>query len=182
MEPDISDALSRLAKGNGILFARDSPCLAGVRSSLEASDRRSVVLWGLRNAERIASIVGGRHPLDPRPREAVRLCTMWSMGDVKMPEAKRAILECHSMVKELESPVDKALCHAVGQACSTVHTKRHAMGLPIYELTAIVEKYGIENCREPVERRCAQYVDRLIYWRDNLDQYKGTWAGFMMRE
>lgn len=142
MEPDISDALSRLAKGNGILFARDSPCLAGVRSSLEASDRRSVVLWGLRNAERIASIVGGRHPLDPRPREAVRLCTMWSMGDVKMPEAKRAILGVHAMAREVGSPEDSALCHAVGQGCSVVHTPGHALGLPIYELTAAVLEGG----------------------------------------
>lgn len=142
MEPDISDALSRLARGNSILFMRDSPCLAGIRSSLEASDRRTVVLWGLRNAERIASVVGGRHPDDPRPREAVRLCTMWSMGDVKMPEAKRAILGVHAMAREAGSPEDSALCHAVGQGCSVVHTPGHALGLPIYELTAAVLEGG----------------------------------------
>ena len=178
----LDEVKAKMKRKNQILFSQDSSVLRELSMLLEKQNRRTVVLWALELSGGCAMELLEKHPGDSRPLRALEEAKRWAAGEIKMQQAKRAILECHSMAKELESPVDKALCHAVGQACSTVHTKRHAMGLPIYELTAIVEKYGIENCREPVERRCAQYVDRLIYWRDNLDQYKGTWAGFMMRE
>ena len=41
-----------------------------------------------------------------------------------MPVAKKAILECHAMAKELTDIADIALCHAIGQACSVVHTPK----------------------------------------------------------
>lgn len=53
-----------------------------------------------------------------------------------MPVAKRAILDVHAMARDMDDPADAALCHAVGQRCSCVHTPKHALGLPVYELTA----------------------------------------------
>ena len=64
-----------------------------------------------------------------------------------MPVAKKAILDCHAAAKELSSLADIAHYHAVGQACGTVLANGHAIGYPIYDLTSIVRKYGIENCK-----------------------------------
>ena len=39
----------------------------------------------------------------------------WAAGDIKMPLARRKILDCHAVAKELANPEAIALCHAVGQ-------------------------------------------------------------------
>lgn len=178
----IDEVRARMKRKNQILFSQESFVLQELSMLLENQNRRTVVLWALDLSGDCVRELLEKYPSDKRPFKALEEAKQWAAGEIKMPVAKKAILNCHSMAKDIESPVDKALCHAVGQACSTVHTKRHAMGLPIYELTAIVNKYGIENCRKPVERRCAQYIDKLIYWRDNLSEYKGTWAAFMLKE
>ena len=84
-----------------------------------------------------------------------------------MPIAKRAILDCHAMAKELTNPADIARCHAVGQACSVVHTAGHALGYPMYELTAIVLELGLDDCREPIEHRVRYYEQRLHDWAEH---------------
>lgn len=61
-----------------------------------------------------------------------------------MPAARRAILAAHAAAKETADPVSIALCHAIGQACGTVHVETHAIGLAMYELTALV-RLGLEG-------------------------------------
>ena len=98
-----------------------------------------------------------------------------------MPVAKRAILNCHAMAKELTEPADIARCHAVGQACSVVHTSRHALGYPVYELTAIVLDLGLKDCRGPVEHRVMYYEQRLRYWMEYEKTCQQKWAGFLKK-
>ena len=66
------------------------------------------------------------------------------------------------MAREMDAE-DAALCHAVAQACSVVHTPRHALGYPVYELTARVIRSGFEGFEDDVERRVSEYADRLAY-------------------
>lgn len=96
-----------------------------------------------------------------------------------MPLAKAAILNCHAMAKDLIDPADAARCHAIGQACSVVHTAGHALGYPMYELTALVLESGIDHCREAVEARAAYYLERLLYWQEREPRQSGPWAGFI---
>ena len=174
---DLSDAVSRHERGNAILFTRDSPCLSALRSLLESSDRRTVALWGLERAERTAEELARRHPEDPRPSVAVETCSRWCRGEIKMPEAKRAILDVHAMARNMRSPADAALCHAVGQGCSCVHTLGHAMGLPVYELTAILLEGG-----DGWEARAEDAIDGYLKVLDGCDirvSEPREWAGFL---
>ena len=98
-----------------------------------------------------------------------------------MPIAKRAILNCHAMAKELTAPADIARCHAVGQACSVVHTAGHALGFLMYELTAIVLEQGLDDCRESVEQRVMYYEQRLRYWVEYEKTCQQNWAGFLKK-
>ncbi len=61
-----------------------------------------------------------------------------------------------------------------------MHVSTHAIGLPIYELTAIVLKYGGKNFHEPVIRKINFYYQRLLYWQENTDKLKLDWAGFLL--
>ncbi len=176
----LAEVKSKAQRKNQILFSKDSLLLAGLRQLIEQTNRRALVLWALELAEETAVQLEAKYP-DHRPREAVEAARAWAKGEIKMPIAKQAILNCHAMAKELENPADIARCHAVGQACSMVHTAGHALGYPMYELTAIVLELGIENCRTDVEARAVYYVERLLYWNEQEANYPGSWADFLRK-
>lgn len=173
---DLTDAFDRHSRGCVILFTRDSPCLGRLSDALEAADRRTVVLWALENAARVAYGLEASHPDDPRPSTALSACTSWSMGDVLMPVAKRAILDVHAMARDMDDPADAALCHAVGQGCSCVHTPKHALGLPVYELTAAFLKGGRDL--SSIERIVDTYLDALDQAVSEAQKPR-RWAGFL---
>ena len=95
--------------------------------------------------------------------------------------AQKKILSCHAFAKEINCKEDIAMCHAVGQACAVVHTAGHAIGYPIYDLTSLVYKYGIQNCAIAIETRKQSYIDKILYWKTHLSDYKGEWADFMKK-
>lgn len=174
---DFDDALARLERGDAILFRKDSPFLAQLAGRLLSADRRTVVLWGLECAGRVADRLGVMFPEDGRPAEAVRTCTLWSEGAVRMPEARRAILAVHGMARDVGDLIAAALCHAVGQGCSCVHTPGHAMGLPVYELTAILLEGG-----DGWEARAEDAIDGYLKVLDGCDirvSEPREWAGFL---
>lgn len=57
----------------------------------------------------------------------------------------------------------------------------HAIGYPIYDLTSVIYKYGVENCSHAVAARKQEYIDRLFYWNEHFNEYKGEWADFMVK-
>lgn len=171
----------KLRRKNQILFSPDSPFLQELAEALPGCSHRTLVLWALDLAEEDVRLLEAAYPGDSRPRGALAAAWMWASGSVKMRAAQRAILDCHAVAKEISSPEHIALCHAVGQACGVVHTTGHAMGLPIYELTALVRRDGPERCREAVEARRQTYLDRLAYWREHTAQATISWAPFLLR-
>ena len=162
----LAEVQAKAKRRNQILFAAESPLLADLHRLIAGANRRALILWALELAEETVRELESRYPDDHRPREAVAAARAWAAGEIKMPLAKRAILDCHAMAKELVEPADIARCHAVGQACSTVHTEVHALGYPIYELTALARELGVEDCQEVVEARVRAYEQRLELWMD----------------
>lgn len=172
---------AKLNRKNQVLFSKDSIFLQDLEFLLRNQSHRVVVLWAFDCAEETVKKLEVKYPAENRPRIALETAKLWASGNIKMPVAKREILNCHEFAKEIRSLEDIALCHAVGQACSTVHTSSHAIGFPIYDLTAIIRKYGADNCRIPVEIRKQEYIEKIMYWRADYKSYTGTWADFMLR-
>lgn len=175
----LAEVKAKAKRRNRILFDVNNPLLAELRELVASANRKALILWALELAEETVRELEIRYPGDQRPREAVKAARAWAAGEIKMPLAKRAILDCHAMSKELADPADIARCHAVGQACSVVHTVGHAMGYPIYELTAIVLELGLENCREAVEARVRDYEQRLRLWTEREQTDCRDWANFL---
>ena len=98
-----------------------------------------------------------------------------------MRQAQQAILAAHAMAKEVPSPADAALCHAVGQACGAVHVETHAIGLPMYELTAIVRRAAGQEWKGKVREKIAWYLARLEEQRQKTVEYPGPWAAFLLK-
>lgn len=71
---------------------------------------------------------------------------------------------------------DIAVCHAIGQVCAVDHMAGHAIGYPIYNLSAIIYQLRIKNCSEAVEMRKQKYIGKLSYWNEHVCDYNGGWA------
>ena len=162
-----------------VLFDRDSPLLQPLCAALAAQDHRALICWALELSQDAEQRLRTLHPTERRAGESIEAARLWARGEIRMPLARRKILDCHAIAREWDDAETIALCHAIGQACATVHTGGHAIGLPLYELTALVRRYGPENCRKPVEQRNLDYLQRLSDWQ--MQPLEGLrWAAFLL--
>lgn len=177
-EEDLFADVRRKYKNRQVMFfSRDSACLRGLQSDMQAYSHQALVLWAFCCAQEALKKLGARYPDDPRPGEALSLSLQWAQGTIKMPQARRAILSLHAMAKEMEGKADAALCHALGHACATVHTQRHAIGLPIYELTALLLERGITGFEQAALDRISAY--RACLRHMGAEPQGGPWAAFL---
>lgn len=174
------DVELKLKNKNTILFSRYSECLHVLKKLIEQQKHRTLVLWALDCAKIPLARLEDKYPSESRPREALELSKAWSSGKVKMPIAKRAILDAHAVAKEIDDAECGALCHAIGHACGTIHVEMHAIGLPVYELTALVLRFGKDGYREPVCKKIDYYYECLVYWQENIDKFEYEWTGFLL--
>lgn len=176
----LAEVSEKARRNNQVLFAKDSEYLADLADLIRHQNRRTLVLWAFELSEESVMRLEDARPAEARPREALEAARAWAAGDIKMPLARRKILDCHAVAKELADPEAIALCHAVGQACSVVHTAGHALGYPLYDLTATVHRHGLNACGDAVEERKQHYIDRLLHWSAHVHDYPGPWAHFML--
>jgi hypothetical protein len=175
-----SDVEIKLKKRNKILFSRDSRCLQELIKLIQLQSHRTLVMWALDCAKLPLEQFEAKYPDERRPRTCLELCEAWARGKIKMPMAKQAILDSHAVAKEIDDSEYGALCHAVGHAGATVHVETHALGLPMYELTAIVLKHGKDNFPKPISEKLNYYYNRLLYWQENTDKLGLDWADFLL--
>ena len=179
---DMEDVRHLYRRGRRLLFTRESACLQPLLASFRRESRRTLTLWALACAEEPVRLLAARYPEDARPAQALHWSTLWAQGRVKMPLARKAILQVHAMAREVRTPADEALCHAVGQACSAVHAEDHAIGLALYELTAIVRELGPDSCGAAVEARLAAYTACLARSRQAASEPGRPWAPFLLED
>lgn len=182
----MSDWIERTKRKRAILLDRKSSCLAGLREKIAGVSHLAAALWALDAAGTIARELSLRHPEEDVFFEAVSLSRAWAEGKIKMPEAKRAILRCHAFAKTVDDPVDRALCHALAQGCSTVHVETHALGLAFYALTALIhQKEGcpVEEIQEALSEKITLYQESLDYWtvESTYLEKEALWADFLVR-
>ena len=176
-----AEVKAKAKRKNQLLFSKDSLLLTDLCQLIAQANRRALILWALELAEETAWELAEKYPENHRPREAIAASRAWAAGEIKIPIAKQAILNCHAMAKELNNPADLARCHAVGQACSVVHTAGHALGYPMYALTAMVLEHGLDDCRDFIEQRVMYYTQRLCYWMEYEKSCQQKWAGFLKK-
>lgn len=177
----LKEAENKLKNKRQILLSRDSDLLIPLELLINSQNRKTITLWALDLAKESSDFLVKKYPDEKAIKEVVEFSKKWAEGMIKMPAAKGKILECHDVAKRLDNKSDIALVHAVAQGCSVVHTVKHAMGYPIYELTSIIYTMGIDNCKEAVESRNREYIDRLLYFSDENIYSKRKWADFIDR-
>lgn len=177
----IDEVQLRLARGNQVLFAKNSPYLQDLSLLFQGQNHRVMALWAFSFAAESVALLEERYPAETRPREALQTAQDWAAGIIRMRMAQRKILDCHALAKELDDAADAAACHAIGQACAVVHTAGHAIGYPIYDLTALIRRLGVDRCVQAVEQRKQAYIERLRDCQAHLKDDPRTWADFMCK-
>lgn len=180
MERWMEQVEQKRKRGNQILFDRNSVLLQPLIDLLCIQNRRVIVSWCLDCMETILAEIRCIDPRETRAEEAVRQCQLWSAGTIRMPQAKKAILAAHAIAKDSDDPVLTAYAHAIGQGCASVHCETHALGMVIYDLTALVRRYGL-NQRVIIER-ARWYEEKLNEWQDEEKLIGRKWAAFLMKE
>lgn len=175
------DVEVRQRRKNKILFTKDSACLQSLLFEMQDQERKVLVLWAFACLRETLSLFLEKYPNEKRPETAIEVCKKWSKGEVKMPVAKRTILDCHQVCKEIDDDYAIALCHAIGQGVSTVHVKTHAFGLIFYELTALVLKDGKVN-PEKLDQKIKYYHDTLHFIQSHIEQINYPFAHFLVEK
>lgn len=175
------DVYIKIKKKNQIIFSKNSLSLEPIISLMKELPHRALVLWAFDCANLTLKDFSDSYPFELRPQVCLKKCKLWAEGKIKMKEAKKAILDCHGVAKIINDEVNKARCHAIGHAGATVHVGTHAIGLPMYELTAIVLNCGKKNFEDKVNQKINYYIDRLKYWQNNYDHKDYLWANFLLK-
>jgi len=168
----------RIKKRREILFSPTDILFSELEEKLSRANRRAIILWAFELSEEVNKRITLKYPDEERGTKCLETSALWASGFIKMKEAKEAIIKCHAAAKETENKEDIALFHAIAQGCSSVHTPKHAMGLPVYELTAIVRRKGFVE--EEILTRVKEYLRLLEKAIVEEQSYKGSWAGFLL--
>lgn len=141
-----------------------APYIQSLMKLIETQSKVTLVNWAVDYCEQILLPIYNKHyPGDLRPQNALNAARRWLSGEIKLPQAKSAILECHAAARESErNPVAQAAARAIGQCASTIHSARHCIGLAFYgALSVAYDRLGTDSPWEQIERFAADECGRM---------------------
>ena len=166
-----------------LMFTRESECVQPIRELICMQNHRTLVLWCLDCAPRYATMYKNAFPTDGRLDTLLKVTESWSRGEIKMPTAKKYILDAHRAATEAEGfPSAQAAARAVAHAASSIHVETHAIGMVLYGLTAVWHSADEKGRDSAITKECLWLRNRLAYWAQEEPQMDGDWATFLLRD
>lgn len=128
-----------MPKARKMLSDWNAPYIQALMKLIETQSKSTLAHWAVDYAEQTILPLWSKHyPEDQRPQIALHTAREWLSGAIKLPQAKRVILECHAAAREADTnPVAQAAARAIGQCASTIHSARHCIGLALYGALAV---------------------------------------------
>lgn len=142
-----------------------APYIQPLMKLIETQSKATLANWAVDYAEQVMLPLWNKHRLnDPRPQKALNAAREWLSGAIKLPQAKKLILECHAAAREAEAyPAAQAAARAIGQSASTVHSARHCIGLALYGAMAVAyDALGTDAPWERLEQSAADECGRML--------------------
>ena len=143
----------------------DAPYIQSLMRQIETQSKATLAYWAVEYSEEVVLPLWSKHyPSDLRPGNALTAARGWLAGTIKLPQAKKAILECHAAAREAENnPVAQAAARAIAQSASTIHSARHCIGLALYGALAVAyDALGTEAQWERLEPYAAIECGRML--------------------
>jgi len=128
-----------------ILYDTSTTFLQDILSKLETANKLDIVLFAFFETDKIIASLDslGEEELAALHEGRVAM-SKWTKGDIKMPQAKPWILKIHVLAKTKDKGTETVL-HAIAQAWSSIHAKRHILSFLFYYLTSL----HLEGIEEP---------------------------------
>jgi len=146
----------------------NAPYIQALVAVINTQSKTTLVTWVLDYAERvILPLWDTQSDGDLRPKIALDAARAWLAGEIKLPQAKPLILDCHTAARESESnPIAQAAARAVGQSASAIHAATHCIGLAYYGALAVAyDQCGIDAPWAELESaaaiECGKMLDAL---------------------
>jgi len=123
-----------MPKARKMLSDWDAPYIQSLVKLIQTQSKLTLAHWAVDYAEAVILPLWSRnYPDDLRPQNALNAAREWLLGIIKLPQAKKAILDCHAAAREADgNSVAQAAARAIGQCASTIHSARHCIGLALY--------------------------------------------------
>lgn len=148
----------------------DAPYIKQLIKEIETHNKETLVMWTLDYSERVLLPIWEKHyPEDLRPTSAINASRQWLAKEIKLPQAKIAILACHAAAREADANLAaQAAARAIGQSSSTIHSTRHSSGLALYGALAVAyDALGTdvpwEQLEKCAEEECGRMLDALHF-------------------
>jgi len=153
-----------MPKTRKMLSNLDAPYIQSAVKLIETQSKKTLVNWAVDYSEQVLLPLWNQYyPDDARPKNAITDARRWLAGAIKLPQAKKTILECHTAARESHAnPVAQAAARAIGQSASTIHSARHCIGLLLYGAVAVmVDTLGVYASWEQLEQCAAMECGRM---------------------
>jgi hypothetical protein len=153
-----------MSKPRKMLSDWQAPYIQSLIKLIETQSKATLARWCVDYAEdRIVPLYERQKPDDSRPLAAICAARVWLAGEIKLPQAKIAILACHAAAREADGdPIAQAAARAVGQCAATIHSARHCIGLALYGALALTyEHRGADAAWQQIEQQAAKECSRM---------------------
>ncbi|AHF07228.1 putative immunity protein [Desulfitobacterium metallireducens] len=157
-----------MPKTRKMLSDWNAPYIQSLVKLIKTQSKSTLAHWAVDYAEGVILPLWSKHyPDDMRPQNALNAAREWLAGKIKLPEAKKQILECHAAAREADGkPAAQAAARAIGQCASTIHSARHCIGLALYGAIAVSydtlgTKVPWEQLEQCVAVECGRMLDAL---------------------
>jgi hypothetical protein len=164
-----------------IVVSNNDKRLEQLLSKLKIVSRKCAVIWALECAKELLAIFESRST-DHRPKVAIEDGYRWAKGEIKMTFAKKSILNAHQAAKDaLPDMVAFCIARAIGQAVSTIHSKKHAIGIVLYACSASYHNTDIKHQDDDVDQLVEWFYNELCKWEQEIHHLNMSWAPFLDR-
>jgi hypothetical protein len=139
--------------------------IEGLMRLIETQSKETLANWAVDYAEaNFLPIYVKQYPLDDRPKLALEYARKWLKKEVKLPEAKKYILDCHQVANEAaENPAAQAAARAIGQSASSIHSAMHSLGLALYGGVAVAyDQLGMDKPWAEYEDFALQECEKML--------------------
>ncbi len=162
----------------------EAPYIQSLMKLIEMQSKSTLANWSLDYAQHhILPIWCKHYPDDYRPQNTLKEARRWLAGEIKLPQAKAAILECHEAAREADTnPAAQAAARTIGQCASTIHSARHCIGLALYGALAVAyDTLGANASWDQLEQcaaaECGRMLDalRAVSVKDEPNPAKINW-------
>ncbi|HTX79554.1 MAG TPA: hypothetical protein VMC62_07795 [Longilinea sp.] len=128
---------------------------------LDETQHHLLASWAADCAEHVLPLFTTKYPEDDRPRRAIEMAHVWSLGEATVEEAREAAFAAHTAAKSVSDAAAKAAARAAGHAVATAHMADHELGAAAYAIKAVRLASPKVDEKAVGERECQWQRERL---------------------